>query len=237
MREWRDVYAPPRCPGGIVGHKSPKTGMQAGDTPIRMSDRGAAMTTSLRRTPTNKIESDQRLEKCAEKHNRLRRLARNQLEEEIQRAFGGLKISAEPIGERALGQVDMLWTPNGRRERFDWRGIMRILEKSHPRRFDVSLWHDGNLCGLAAARLADNKGWLSLTYLEGAPFAHKLKRRVAPVALVGAEIYATLIAEEDANGRLPQLRVLNPLLKSIPVYAASGYSSFHKANGYTFVTV
>lgn len=194
------------------------------------------MDASASSPPTTKTVCDGRLEVCCAKHNRLRRLTRSQLEEEIQRAFFGLKVSVEPIGPRALQYVDDVWTPAGRRVAFDWRRIMRTLEKSHPRRLDLAFWHKGELCGLATARLSDNKLWLSVTHLEGAPNAHILKRRVAPVALIGADIYAVLIREEDSAKRLPSLRLLNPLAKSIPVYAKCGYDSFHVANGYTFVT-
>ena len=184
--------------------------------------------------PLSKRALDDLLRKCCEKHNRIRRLVRTQLEEEIQRAYHGLKISAEPITERALQHVDATWAPAGRREPFDWRRIDRVGMKSHPRRLDLALWDGQQLCGLMMSRLSDRKEWLSITHLEGAPVAHSLKGQLAPVAVVAADIYAALIHEEDELGRQPDVRILNPLPQSMAVYERCGYSKLHVANGYRF---
>lgn len=180
------------------------------------------MATSAADALVDEDGSGDRLSICVVKYRRLRTLTRDQLQEEIQRAYMGLKVSVEPITERALAFAECHWAAAGRRQNMDWRNVMRVLEKSHPRRLDLSFWHATELCGLAAIRLSDNKAWLSVTHLEGAPIAHVLKKRLATVALIGADIYSALLSSEDAAGRMPALRILNPLPQSMKAYVNCG---------------
>lgn len=184
-----------------------------------------------------KVASVQRLEVCATKYNRLRRLTHDLLEEEALRAFR-IKILVRNIDDDALAVVDGHWSVIGRKELFAWRDrILPVLLKSHPRALRLALWSEGRLCGLAVARLSDSKAWISLTHIEGSPdSSHPLKGLVAPIALVGADIYRSLVENEDSLGRRTCVRIMNPLAESIDWYAKCGYSTLVRANGYTYAT-
>lgn len=184
-------------------------------------------------SPTQKPVPVQHLEACAAKYRRIRRLTRDLLEEEVLRAFR-IRLTVEPLEEKALDAVDSEWTPAGRKEPFPWRGdICPRLHKSHPRRLDLAMWCGGRLCGLSVARLSDAKEWVSITHVEGSPHAsHPLKGLVAQIALTGADIYASLVQP----ARKPKVRIMNPLPQSMVAYERSGYSVITKANGYWYAT-
>jgi len=188
--------------------------------------------------PTNNKElCDERLAICAAKHKRLRHLTRELLEEEILRAFR-LKVNVRNLGEAAFAQIRGAWASTGRLVDFPWEErIMPILEKSHPRRLDLTFWSGEALCGVAVARLSDAREWISLTHIEGSPDpSHPLKKRVVPIALVGADIYASLVKEEGELPKKPTIRILNPLKESMRWYEQCGYSELQQANGYSFAT-
>ena len=181
-----------------------------------------------------KPASVERLDVCAAKYARLRRLTRDLLEEQALPVFR-TRVTVQPVDDSALDVVDMDWTPSGRRIPFAWRErILPVLHKSHPRRLDLAVWCNGQLCGLAVARLSNAKEWVSITHIEGSPHAsHPLKGRIAQIVLVGADIYASLV---QPDGRKPQVRIMNPLPQSMVAYERSGYSAVTKANGYWYAT-
>lgn len=169
---------------------------------------------------------------CAQKYRTMRTSTRDLLEDEALRAFG-LRVDVYPVDDAALDAVDR-W--NGRLVAFPWRErLIPVLEKSHPRRLDLALWSGGQLCGLAIARLSDAKEWISLTHAESNPEPHALKGRVIPLVLTAAQIYATLVQAKDSKNRCPKVRILNPLPEARAWYAACGFGTLVRANGYTFV--
>jgi hypothetical protein len=183
----------------------------------------------------SKMASDRKLAQCVIKHKRLRNLTREVLEEEIQRAWH-LKIAARPIDEAALAAVDTHWQQ--RHVHFDWHHrILPTLWESHPRRLDIALWCNGELCGLMVARLSDAREWVSITHIEGSPMPiHPLKRLVVPSFLLAADIFASLIAEESTTKTKPRVRVMNPLKPVIAWYQSCGYIQFIQERHYSYLT-
>lgn len=188
--------------------------------------------------PLNKAICDAELASCIVKYKVLRRRARRLLEEEVLRAFR-IKLEVTGISGDEFRAVREDWTPKGRRVEFPWEEeIMPTLCKSHPRRLDLAFWSGKELCGLAAARLSDSKQWLSITFLENSPNpSHALKGVTAPISLVGADIYASLVQEASTHKiAKPVIRLLNPLKEAMGAYERIGYSVVTQANGYTFAT-
>jgi hypothetical protein len=185
---------------------------------------------------TPKQACNERLAACDAKYKRLRRLTRDQLEEEVLRAFK-INIQVTRICDRSLAAVDTVWSQHQRKAAFPWRDrLLPVLRKSHPRRLDLAYWCGGVLCGLAIARLSDAKTWISITHIEGSPDpSHSLKGLVAPISVAGADIFATFVQREDSQGRLPLVRIMNPLTESIVVYEQCGYSALQTGNGYSYL--
>lgn len=89
---------------------------------------------------------------------------------------------------------------------------------------------------MAVARLSDSKEWLSFTYLEACPDpAHPLKGDVMPLAIMAGGIFANLVKRHAGVVSPPTIRLMNPLREAMDWYADNGYSSFHQANGYSFL--
>lgn len=176
------------------------------------------------------------LSQCFQKYKKLRRNAHDLLEEEILRSFR-LKVSVTSVDEDVEKAISSQWEPFGRRCGFPWaERIMPVLRKSHPRALQLALWCDHHLCGVAVARLSDSKNWLSITHIEGSPVAdHPLKKRVVPIVIAGADMYATLVQQHDDRGLRPELRIMNPLPEAVDWYGQLGYSELHRQNGYTYI--
>lgn len=154
------------------------------------------------------------------------------LEEEALRAFRQ-KVVVRGLTDEAIAATQQ-W--QGRLHPFDWESIRSVLRKSHPDRLELSLWHSGQLCGMASGRVSPSKVWVSLTYIEGSPDpSHALKKRVVPLALVGADIYASLIQHASNLPDKPSVRILRPLPQSMQWYRQQGYSEVYQANGYSFL--
>lgn len=96
------------------------------------------------------------------------------------------------------------------------------VEKSHPRRYEVAIWHNKVLCGVAIGRVCDSKQWLSLTHIEGNPDPnHPLKGMVVPLVVLGAQLYANLAATESVS---PLLRIMNPVPGAVSTYNKAGFT-------------
>lgn len=158
-----------------------------------------------------------------QKYKQIRSNTRELLEEEHLRATMR-RIDVLPIDHTALDAVDA-WPQELRLAPFDWRAIMRTVQKSHPRAFHMAIWVDKSLCGLSVARLSNAKEWVSITHIEGSPLAqHPLKGKVAALTIAAADIYTAQVQVHDAENRLPAIRILRPLAKVIDWYDALGYS-------------
>lgn len=160
------------------------------------------------------------------------------LEEEALQVYR-TRIVVDFVTPEAIAAVSGPWQQSGlRKVRWDWgREILRTLRTSHPRRLELSIWKQGELCGLAVARVSDAKIWVSLTHVEGSPFPHHpLKGKIVPLALAGAGIFASLIADEDLSV-FPHVRILRPDPSLQAWYAKNGYTRLHKGRGYTFATL
>lgn len=171
----------------------------------------------------------------SEKHRQLCDLARQVLETQAMDALG-LDVQAMPINEESLRTMRYRWGAN-RRVDFNWDTLLRTLRKSHPCGLELALWSEFQLCSLSIARLSDRKGWLSITHIEACPAPdHPLKRKVVPLVIACAKIYATLIQASDPEGRLPVVRIMKPSKGAIPWYEQQGFSRLKVENGYTYLT-
>jgi hypothetical protein len=182
---------------------------------------------------TEEAETRPTRRECEAKYAQLRAHAFTLLEEEWLHQHHQ-KLTVTRISENAIDFIDEIWAPHPARPApWDWKGVLlRTLRTSHPRRFEVALWADKVLCGVAIGRLSQAKEWVSVTFVEGNPDSgHPLKGKVLAASLLGARLYAALM--ERADGSSPAVRVLNPLTQVLPHYHRAGYTrqAFGKGNG------
>ncbi len=106
----------------------------------------------------------------------------------------------------------------------------------HPRRWSFRYGSKAN-CVAWPRPVSEPKIWVSLTHVEGSPFPHHpLKGKIVPLALAGAGIFASMIADEDLSV-FPHVRILRPDPSLQAWYAKNGYTRLHKGRGYTFATL
>ena len=153
-----------------------------------------------------------------------RKHTRELLEEEAFHVFK-LRVNVVTIDEDILRRVRQEWAGHlERKVDWDWeKGIVDRMWRKNARGLDLGFVVEGQLCGLAAARMSDAKRWLSLTHIEGAPMEHPLKGRVLPLVINGLYIYRALANTEETL-KSTGIRVLNPLDEALPCYEKQGYT-------------
>jgi len=124
-----------------------------------------------------------------------------------------------------------LWeaSPN-RQVNWDWKFGYEIYRKRYPKRFELSIWNDYFLCGLAIGRPSYHGSKLRLDFAEKVPDNCPIKGHVMPLILLGAESYALSIGAEE-------VRLMHPLNERLVNYYnrlgykyVEGGSEFGQAN-------
>lgn len=81
-----------------------------------------------------------------------------------------------------------------------------------PSRFELAVWADERLCGLALGRTSPSRSHCSLHFVEGAPDAlHPLKGRVLAAVLTALDQYCLAIGARE-------MRVVEPFEALLPLY-------------------
>ncbi len=143
------------------------------------------------------------------KYRELRRLAFQAAGEDLVAAGASAELRAiDAAALVAAGQ----WT--GRRVAWPWHVLAADWRRNHPPRFEVAVWRDAVLCGLALGRPASAAAHLSVYFLEANPdHANPLRRNVARVALGAARRYALVLGKTE-------LRLIDPLPVLVPFYCS-----------------
>jgi len=84
-----------------------------------------------------------------------------------------------PIDGPALRDYRNAW---GGPVRFDWDAIVKAYRKRYAR-FETAIWSDGLLCGLAMGRVSTARTAVSVNFVEGAPYAHRLRGEILAVTV------------------------------------------------------
>lgn len=134
------------------------------------------------------------------------------------------------IGAEALDAWQTQWVPqiipSGEAwSDWDWRGAMAARSPKLRRRFDVAIWSDDQLCGLAYGCPSLRRQNLTIRALQGSPVAdHPLKGKILPIIHEVAAMYGTALACEE-------LRFSKPLDGMIPYYSRLGFRLATPAKG------
>ena len=97
------------------------------------------------------------------------------------------------------------WEKTGlRRVAWDWDAVQKKY-RTHPKRFELSIWYRGPmLCAASIGRPTWGGGKLRLDYLESSPMGTPLDGLVADITIAACATYA------DSIGAT-QLRIMNPV--------------------------
>ncbi len=104
------------------------------------------------------------------------------------------------------------WEKTGlRRVAWDWDEILKKY-RTHPKRFELSVWHrDMYLCGASIGRPTWSGGKLRLDYLESAPQGTSLDGLITDITIAASVAYAKTIGAV-------QLRIMNPVNEDVKNY-------------------
>lgn len=99
---------------------------------------------------------------------------------------------------------------------FPWKRIVGQIRPLY-RRFEVALWHGGNLRGLAVGRASRGPDNVTVHFLERAPSDNPFAGYFAQIALDAADNYAKLLVRQ-------RVKLKNPVEGAIPTYQALNFS-------------
>jgi len=130
---------------------------------------------------------------------------------EAEHALAAAGISAELRGIDASA-LDASTSWADRRVAWPWPSMAADFRRGHPDRFELAIWCQDVLCGLALGRPSPGPSHLGLYFMEGNPDStHPLCKQVTAVTLTAMNAYAA------ALGKL-ELRLVNPFPQLIPFY-------------------
>lgn len=139
-------------------------------------------------------------------------------------AAAGMLVELRRIDPAALIAAEQ-WT--GRRVHWPWRVLTGDWRRNHSSRFEVAVWRDGRLCGLALGRPAPSAAHVSLHYIERDPDpANPLRGDFAAVVVTALASYGVVLGKTE-------MRLVNPLPALVPYYcsAALGFALVTPAHG------
>lgn len=130
----------------------------------------------------------------------------------------GLPVRLTHIDETALEAFEEHWLHHPhRRWEWSWREEVQSWGKI-PSHFEVAIWCNSYLSGLAVGNVSDGKLVLSIDLLEGSPVdTHPLKGLVRFCVVEAAEAYGTILGCEE-------LYLRQPVDGALPLYFDMGFS-------------
>ncbi|MES9868069.1 MAG: hypothetical protein ABW149_00005 [Sedimenticola sp.] len=80
---------------------------------------------------------------------------------------------------------------------FNWSSLMKRKFCTHLRRFEVSIWYESYLCGLAVGKVSKGNSWVRIDNVEKMPGeGNPLKGSIFPISFVAATKYAGLLGKQ-----------------------------------------
>ena len=144
----------------------------------------------------------------------------------------GLPVPARftVIDHQALAAWSEQWPfprPTGAPPGWNWAEERAAMQNTISR-FEVALWSDRTLCGLAIGKPSSGDSHLAVRLIEGNPDpAHPLKGQVLRPLLIAAEVYALALQKRE-------LHVDKPLPAVVPLYAALGFEIAREGKPYPY---
>jgi len=124
-------------------------------------------------------------------------------------------IRLTSIDNNALLYWQDKWMPHNHRYPpeggWDWRNEIIKVRQTLPNRFEVAIWHEEILCGLAMGKPSGGSSHLAIYLMEGYPLKHPLNALITRIVLEVGTTYAVALGKEN-------LMLIDPLEKMIKVY-------------------
>jgi hypothetical protein len=90
-------------------------------------------------------------------------------------------------------------------------------KKSDAKGFDLAIWYNQTLCGLCYATPRQSRLTIKIILLEGKPGSgHPLKGLIAPLALMGVDLYAQMLGCRE-------IEIQQPAANAVEYYQALGF--------------
>jgi hypothetical protein len=85
------------------------------------------------------------------------------------------------------------------------------VRQTTPKRFEVAVWHDKILCGLAMGKPSKGTSHNAIYLMEGSPIKHPLNALITRIVIEVGIAYASALNKEH-------LTLVDPLEKMIKIY-------------------
>ncbi len=145
----------------------------------------------------------------------IRHLALMRAAELTQSAIAPTPVSLTDIGPTALAAFNDQWVHSVRRYPWPWPLMVADVHRQTPTRFEVAVWSDQTLSGLALGRIRDS--FCGIEYLEGCPDPdHPLRGHVTVIVLTAAVAYAKSLGKRE-------LRLIDPIPAMVSRYVSHGF--------------
>ena len=183
-------------------------------------------------THQSKLNYQQVIDKYESIRDVAREVAQDQLPS-ILRNSNGESILKDSISLNGLN-VDCLkelrkWESSGlRRVAWNWDHVLKKY-KPHPKRFELSIWHNQLfLCGATIGKPTYSGGKLRLDFIEASPIKSPLSGLIIDIILIAGTAYAKAIGAT-------QLRIMHPVNESVKQhYLSKPGFAYNKDNDFCY---
>lgn len=113
-----------------------------------------------------------------------------------------------------------------RRVDWDWMYSYPSFRFRHPKRFELALWHDGQLVSLSLGRPTRNVAGLRLDFLEASPIKRDI--RIVPLVLMAMAVYAEALGASE-------IRLVQPINETVRKYYETFGLQYVRKGDYLFM--
>ncbi|KHD04971.1 hypothetical protein PN36_23660 [Candidatus Thiomargarita nelsonii] len=150
------------------------------------------------------------------------------VEQKLKRIFEK-PIRLSSIDDKALKYWQEIWLPHNYRYPpdggWDWQEKRTNVKRTTPERFEVAIWHNEILCGLALGKPSKGTSHNAIYLMEGSPIKHPLNALITRIVMEVGIVYANDLGKKH-------LMLVDPLEKMIKVYTKRYGFEFRTAKTY-----
>lgn len=119
------------------------------------------------------------------------------------------------------------WGGEKRLAPWDWADVQKKY-KTHPKRFELAIWHRNFLCGASIGRPTWSGNKLRLDFIEANPDGSPLEGNIADIVIIAGRLYAKAIGAT-------QLRIMYPINEKVKNhYLSRGGFSFNEKSNFCY---
>lgn len=138
------------------------------------------------------------------------------------------KLEFRLFDEPAFSASKMWALSNERRVNWDWMYSYPAFKFRHPKRFELALWHNGQLVSMTLGRTTRNSAGVRLDFIEASPHAREVK--VFLIVLAVMQLYAQAVGATE-------VRVVNPINADVRKYYEKFGLTYVSKGDYLFMKI